>query len=245
MANSIFNSLSEAKPTNSINYLKPYGIYDNISVKETKVSSGTSEAGNNWKRLDITLGNDEGIHTHNIFYPNEKNPKDVERPEYDQSNGGKRKAPSRIEELQNQIASFGFAFFPDDFEKLRALLPKITTVEQLMEVFKKFLDKSIDKTKTSMKLVGRNSDGHIYATLPKFTGIAQANDEKKAAQNNVNVGEWYTWRISPFGDNLAFSNYEQTQADKYRSAKPTNMDSVIPNSNGSEDTNLDDLLAGL
>lgn len=219
-----FGSLADTKPVNTIAYLKPYGIYNNVTIKSAEVKEGTSAAGNAWKSLNITFGNEEGIFSHSIFYFDEKDNKNWERGSIDMPNGGKRELPSRAEELQNTIAAIGFSFFPEDFKKLQQVASKVQTTEQLMTYFKQFVDKNIDKNPTNMKLVGRNYNGQIYAAFPKFTGIAQAKDEKRAAENQVNVGEWYTWLISPFNDNpakLAFSAYEQKQANEYRNAKPT------------------------
>ena len=67
------------------------------------------------------------------------------------------------------------------------------------------------KTSTNMKLVGKTTNGTVYAALPNCTGIAQANTADKASKNGVEVGEWYTWMISPFGDDLSFTSYEETQ----------------------------------
>ena len=86
-----------------------------------------------------------------------------------------------------------------------------------------------------MKLVGRNSKGTTYAALPNCVGIAQAKDDARAAANNVNVGDWYTWMVSPFGNNLMFSAYEESQKNKIASAKPTNMDKVENNPDVAED----------
>jgi len=220
-----FGNIANVKPANTTSYLKPYNIYGNVTIKNTEVKEGVSSNGNAWKSLNVTFGNEEGIHTHNIFYFDEKDPSNWKRGSLDMSNGGKRETPSRAEELQNTIAAIGFAFFPEDFKKLQGIVGKIQTTEQLMDYFKKFIDKNIDKNPTNMKLVGRTSNGHVYATLPKFTGIAQARDEKRAAANNVGINEWYTWMVSPFGDNLTFNNYEQHQADELKNAKPSDMSS--------------------
>lgn len=252
-----FNSLAEAKPVSSTSYLKPYQIHSDVELRSAEIKEGTSSTGTAWKSLNLTFGNEEGIYNHSIFYPNEKNPQDVNRPEYEQSNGGKRYGASRIEELQNQIASIGFAFFPDDMVKFQGMLGKISTVEQLMTVFKKFIDNNLGEVKTNMKLVGRTNDNRVYATLPKFTGIAEAKDAKRAADNGVEVGEWYTWRVSPFNDNptkLAFSTYEQQQAEAYKKATPTSVGSskndTDPINNfdapaATEDDDLTAMLAGL
>lgn len=248
-----FNSLANTKPANTISYLKPYGIYENVTIKSAEVKEGTSAAGNNWKSLNITFGNDEGIFSHSVFYFDEKDPKNWDRRSMDMPNGGKRELPSTAEELQNTIAAIGFAFFPEDFKKLQQVVSKVQTTEQLMTYFKQFIDKNLNKNSINMKLVGRTVNGRVYASFPKFTGIAQANDAKRAAENNIQVGEWYTWLVSPFNENLAklaFSNYEQKQADDYHNAKPTPIENSTTNSidnveSGSEDVNFDELLSDL
>ena len=228
-----FGSLANAKPATTISYLKPYNIYSNITIKSAEVKEGTSATGNAWKSLNITFGNEEGIHLESIFYLDEKDTSAFERGSVDMPNGGKRVLPSSWEIIKDKMAAIGFAFFPEDFNKLQSISSKIQSFEELMKYFKQAIDKNIGKKATNMKLVGRNSKGKVYAALPKCTGIAQANDEKRAADNNVQVGEWYTWMVSPFNDNptkLAFSNYEQKQADEYNNAKPTAMDTSVTNS---------------
>lgn len=228
-----FGSLANTKPANTTSYLKPYGIYSNVTIKSTEVKEGTSSNGNAWKSLNIVLGNDEGIHPESMFYLDENNPKDFERGSMDMPNGGKRELPSPWERLKDKMAAIGFAFFPEDFEKLQKISSKIKSFDELMKYFKQAVDKNIGKNPTNMKLVGRNSNGRVYATLPNCTGIAQAKDEKRANENQIKVGEWYTWMVSPFNSDpakLAFSAYEQKQADEYHNAKPTAV------GNSSQDT---------
>lgn len=222
-----FGSLANTKPANTTSYLKPYGIYHNVTIKSAEVKEGTSSNGNSWKSLVITFGNDEGIYSDSIFYLDENNPKDFERSSAEMPNGGKRELPSSWERLKDKMAAIGFAFFPEDFEKLQKISNKIKSFDELMTYFKKAVDKNIDKNPTNMKLVGRNSNGRVYAALPNCTGIAQAKDEKRANENQVAVGDWYTWMVSPFNNNsskLAFTAYEQKQADEYYNAKPTTID---------------------
>lgn len=246
-----FGSLANTKPANTTSYLKPYGIYENVTIKSTEVKEGTSASGNAWKSLNVTFGNDEGIFPHSIFYFDEKDTNNWKRGSVAMPNGGKRELPSRAEDLQNTISAIGFAFFPEDFKKLQQVASKVKTTEELMTYFKKFVDKNLDKNPTNMKLVGRNSNGRVYAAFPKFTGIAQAKDDKRATENNIKVGDWYTWLVSPFGSNLTFSAYEQKQADEYRNAKPTAIETKIEgidNTNeqsSDEGVNFEELLGGI
>lgn len=244
-----FNSFAQVKPANSTSYLKPYTINKNVSIKGTEIKEGTSANGNNWKSLTITFGNDEGIYNDSTFFLDINDPKITERGVIDMPNGGKRQMPSRWEQTYYKLAAIGYAFAPDLIEKFNSAVGKCKTFDDFIKVYKSMLDKVIDKVHTDMKLTGRNSNGHVYATLPNCVGIAQANDEKRAAANGVQVGDWYTWMVTPFGSNLSFSAYEESKKAELSSAKPTDMSSVDttsvniePTSGGSEDIDFDSLL---
>lgn len=247
-----FGSLANIQPSNNITYLKPYGIYPNVVIDGVEVLEGTSEKGNAWKRLEITFKNDEGIYKHSIFWITSE--KDFERGVMDMNNGGKRELPSNWERTRDTMAAIGLHYAPEAFAKLQAASSKAKSFDDIALGFKKILENAIGKNPTNMKLVGRNSKGTVYATLPSCTGIDCANTDKKAAQNNVELNSWYTWMVSPFNDDatkLAFSNYEQTQANEYHNAKPTKVDNSTKETDainnfdtkGSEDAfNLDALL---
>lgn len=245
-----FNSFAQVKPANSVSYLKPYTINDNVTIKETEIKEGTSASGNSWKSLVITFGNDEGIYNDSTFFLDINDPKVVERGSIDMPNGGKRQMPSRWEQTYYKLAAIGYAFAPDLIEKFNSVVGKCKTFDEFIKAFKVMLDKVANKTTTNMKLVGRNSNGHVYATLPNCVGIAQATDEKRAASNGVQVGDWYTWMVSPFGSNLSFSSYEEAKKSELASAKPTDMsntdstavDNIDGTHKGSEDIDFESLL---
>lgn len=243
-----FNSFAQVKPANSVSYLKPYTINDNVTIKGTEIKEGTSADGNPWKSLVITFGNDEGIYNDSTFFLDINDPKAVERGSSDMPNGGKRQLPSRWEQTYYKLAAIGHAFAPDLIEKFNSVVGKCKTFDEFIKAFKAMIDKVANKTTTSMKLVGRNSKGHMYATLPNCVGIAQATDEKRAASNGVQVGEWYTWMVTPFGPNLSFSSYEEAKKSELASAKPTDMSDAATAadvdgvSGGSEDLDFESLL---
>lgn len=218
-----FNSIATIKQPSNVKYLKPYTINDNVTIQKVETKEGTKKDGTPWKSLNITFGNDEGIYTDTIFYLDINDPQIQERKESDMPNGGKKLNPSTWERLNFKIAAILFAFAPDYVERFNKGTDKINTFDDYMKLFKGVLDKVTNKTKTSMKLNGRNSDGKIYATLPSCVGMAQANTEKKAKDNGVEVGAWYTWLTSPFGDNLTFSSYELQKKKELEEAKPTDM----------------------
>ncbi len=221
-------SLNEVKPSNSTKYLKAYEIYKDVTLDGVEVKEGVSAKGNAWKSLNLTFSCPDGIYNHSIFYLTSD--KDVERAEQDMPNGGKRQYPSAWERARDTIAAIGFTFFPDDFAKMQKASASMSfkgakdAFEKIADMFIKCIDKNKGKVHTNMKLVGRTTNGTMYATLPKCTGIAEAKDDKRAAENNVNIGDWYTWMISPFGDNLSFTDYEEGIKKGLDTAKPTDMD---------------------
>lgn len=241
-----FGSLANVKENQKNSYLKPYNIYKNVAITGLEVAEGVSAAGKPWKCLKVTFSNDQGSHTESIFWINSE--EDFKRKSVDMPNGGKRQLPSNWESTRDKMAAIGLAFNRASFEKLQALSSKIKTFDDLMTYYKKVLETAItNKTTTNMKLVGKKTNGTVYATLPNCTGIAQANTADKAATNGVEMGEWYTWMVSPFGNDLSFTSYEETQRNNYINAKPTEMSndplSIDSNEDGPIDT--DELLAGL
>lgn len=223
-------SLSDVKQSTDSNYLKAYNIYKDVTLSGVEVKEGTSAKGNAWKSLNVTFSCPEGSYNHSIFYLNSD--KDAERTEIDMPNGGKRQLPSAWERNRDVIAAIGFTFFPEDFAKMQIATAKANykgakdAFEGIADMFIKCVAKNKGKVHTNMKLVGKNSNGTVYAALPNCTGIAEARDEKRAADNNVNVGEWYTWMISPFGNKLSFTAYEERQKKDLENAKPTDMETV-------------------
>lgn len=218
-----FSSFAQVKTQETASYLKPYTINENVTIKSTEIKEGTSASGNNWKSLVITFGNDAGIYKDSTFFLDITDPKVVERNSVDMPNGGQRQMPSRWEQTYYKLAAIGHAFAPNLIEKFNSIVSKCKTFDDFIKAYKAMLDKVIGKSSTNMKLVGRNSNGTVYATLPNCVGIAQANTDEKASSNNVNVGDWYTWLVSPFGKNLSFSAYEESKKNELTSAKPTEM----------------------
>lgn len=243
-------------PTNTNNYLRAYNIYDNVTIKSTEIKSGTSANGKDWKSLNITFGNDEGTYNHSIFFINLKNKEDIERRKYDMPNGGQRELPSNAETAMHTMAAIAHAFMPEYVDKLNEVISKCgNNFDKIAEAYKLMLDKVIDKNTTSMKLVGRNRDGVVYATLPNCAVCSEIKDQKTLERLNKTVGEgepkykmgdWYTWMTSPFGKNLTFSAYELKQKNEMNNAKPTTMPDV-PSMDDSSDSgdDLADLLDSL
>lgn len=217
-----FGSIASTKVSTSTgNYLKPYTINENVTIKSSEIKEGTSAAGNPWKCYSITFGNDEGTYTDSIFWITQDS--DFERKTTPMDNGGVREYPSNWERTECKMAAIGYTFFPEKYDKFKDIAAKAKTFDEIIKYYKQLVDANIGKNPTSMKLVGRESAGRVYAALPSCIGITQAKDEKTAVANNVQIGDWYTWVVMPFGDKVSFSKYEEDQRVKLTSAKPTEM----------------------
>lgn len=213
-----FGSLATVQLSSDIKYLKPYNIYDNVSYDGYEITQGTSEKGNNWKRLTLTFKSKEGIYKESIFYFDHTNQADITRPEFDMPNGGKREAPSKAENVMAEVAAIGHAFNPEGFKKMQQISSKFKSCDDVLTALVKILEQTKGKVQTSMKLVGRNNNGRVYASLPKPLGIIQEDN-----------GTWRTFPVAMFGENLTFSSYEMGKKQEYESAKPTNMDTTVEN----------------
>lgn len=234
--------------TSNTNYLRAYNIYDDVTIQGSEIKEGTSAAGRKWKSLNITFGNNEGIYNHSIFYVDLKNKEDLERKVWDQPNGGKTYGPSNAETAMYTMAAIAHAFMPEYVDKLNEIVAKCNNnFDKIAEAYKIMLDKVVNKNKTSMKLVGQNKDGAVYATLPKIAICSEAKDQKTADRNEINVGDWYVWMKSPFGKNLTFSAWELSKKNEMNNAKPTAMpdvpgiDSTSDGIDDLADLNFDDL----
>lgn len=202
--------LTNAPLPSDIKYLKPYNIYKDVAFKSFEIKEGTSEKGNDWKCLKLTFASPEGEYTESIFYPKDG---DDQRREVDGANGGKRTLCSNFEVTMAMVAAVGHAFNPEGFKKMQDMSGKFRSFDDVVTVLTKILEQTKGKVTTSMKLIGRNSNGHVYARLPQPLGITQDKETK----------EWRTFPVAIFGDNLTFSAYELKKREEIQNAKPTEM----------------------
>ena len=218
-----FNSIAEQNYSSAAGqYLRPYGIY---KVNLTKIEKTTlnGKDGTEYPVVAIEFtgcGEDKGVFTNNIFIPNKES--DMERRTLKNANGHENQVASNFENFQFTLMQIVHALNPTGEEKIKANASKIKTIDQFVDLIIKALAGK-DNIETELKLVGRNNNGTIYASLPNACGI-----NKKGEIFPVNF----------IGDNLFFSNYELTQQKKYQNAIPTNMDKADEKS---EDIDIDDI----
>lgn len=221
-----FSNLSETNfSSNAGAYLKPYDIYK-VNLTNIEKTEITGKDGTVYPVIAIeftgTEGN-KGIFSTNLFVPNRES--DMERRTLKNSNGHESQVASNFENFQYTLMQIVHALNPAGEEKIKTNASKIKTIDQFIDLVIKALTGK-NNIETSLKLVGRNNNGVIYASLPNPCGI-----NKK--------GEIFATNF--IGDNLFFSNYEQTQQKNYRNAKPTPVNDDKTEDSSGEDVDLDNL----
>ena len=217
-----FNSISEQNFSSaSGSYLRPYDIYTvNLTKIEKTELKGSKDPNAVYPivALEFTgTGDNKGVFSTNLFIPTSE--QDMERPTYQNNEGHEYQRPSRFENFQFTLMQIVHAINPAGEEKIKANSSKIKTIDQFIDLIIKALSGK-NKVETDLKLVGRNSNGTIYADLPRACGLNKAGE---------------IFPVNFIGDNLFFTNYELTQQKNYQNAKPTNMSSVDNNPDEKEE----------
>lgn len=223
-----FNNLSNQNfSSTSGQYLRPYNIYKvNLTKIEKTELKGSKDPNAVYPvvALEFTgCGDDKGVFTTNLFIPTSE--QDMERPIYKNNDGHEYQRPSRFENFQYTLMQIVHAINPSGEEKIKSNASKIKTIDQFIDLIIKALAGK-DKVETNLKLVGRNNNGTVYASLPNACGLNKEGD---------------VFPTNFIGDNLFFTNYELTQQKKYQNAKPTPMEDNNPDKSDSDDLNLDDI----
>jgi len=207
--------------------LKPYEIHQvNLTKFEKTELKGSKDPNAIYPVISMEftgIGESKGTFIQNIFIPTSE--QDMERPTYKNNEGHEYQRPSRFENFQYTLMQIVHAINPAGEEKIKANASKIKTIDQFIDLIIKALAGK-NNVETSLKLVGRNNNGTVYATLPNACGLNKAGE---------------VFPVNFIGDNLFFTNYELTQQKAYQNAKPTTM----PENNDIDSTdsefNLDDL----
>lgn len=223
-----FSSFTESAVSNSANYLKPYEIYN---VKLTKFErgslTGSKDPSKSYDIIAYEFTSDNGVFSDNLFIPKDED--DFARKENTNSH---KLQPSRWDRFNMTIRQMIEVLNPTAHATMVKLIQdkKIKDVNTFVEFAIKALNgKSLNSA--YLKLVGRNANGHVYATLPSSCWF-DAKDNKVKPLNF----------ISTESAALTFSPYEVQQQKEYQNAAPTNMDSVSgATESKEEDINLDEL----
>lgn len=212
-------------------YLKPYDIYTvNLTKIEKTELKGSKDPNAVYPiiALEFTgVGESKGVFTTNLFIPTTED--DIKRPVYKNNEGHEYEGPSRFETFRYTLMQIVHALNPAGEQKIKDNADKIKTIDQFIDLILKALAGK-NNVQTNLKLVGRENNGVMYAALPKAVGLTKTGD--LYAKNFI-------------GDNVFFDNYEQTQRNKYKNAKPTAMKDSEENnpdiSNNSDELDISNL----
>lgn len=202
---------SQVSSTTS-NYFKPYTINVIDSIK-AEYAGGTASSGKEWKAIDIVFSGKDGQHKERFFLP-ATDEEGIKRPIFDSPNGGKIESPAPYEALKQLAIHILGIYAPAQFDKFKVYCGKVKTMKQFLDGFVKLVNDA-PKHETNLKVVGRNSNGTIYARLPRTCGIVKDKEGHYTSE---------TYPINFLGDNLTFTSYEMGEKAKLENAKPTNMD---------------------
>ena len=192
-----FNNLREQSFASTTGaYLRPYNIYTvNLTKIEKTILKGSKDPNAEYPvvALEFTgTGDSKGTFSANLFIPQTN--EDMKRPVYTNNEGHEYERPSRFENFQFTLMQIVHALNPAGEEKIKANASKIKTVDQFIDLIIKALAGK-NNVETNLKLVGRNSNGTIYAALPNACGLNKAGE---------------VFPVNFIGDNLFFTNYELT-----------------------------------
>lgn len=205
-----FGSFSTTSAVNTSKpQLKPYDSYKvkyaGASIQHTP---GKKDPTKVWDILKIRFEGEDGYYEESVFFLNEE---DKKRPVYKNAEGHEYERPSRFENTMTLLIQLATVLNPEAAKKFQATLPKCKSFEDVANVFIKVLEKEQNK-ELYIKLLGRTSNGAVYATLPACCGL---NKE----------GERFPINVFSQKDDFNWSAYELQKQNEYRNAKPTTMKS--------------------
>ena len=209
--------------------LKPWNIYD-VKFKGARIDNvqGKKDPNATYTILKVRFEGKEGYYEESIFYPKAG---DDKRPTYTSKDGHEYEGASSLDRTMTFIAQVAEVLNPEGFKKMQQMSSKFKTFDDVAKAFITITNPVKDK-ETKLKLVGRNRNGSIVASLPRFVAVNKQG-ERFTCDNFL-------------GDRVFFSAYEEGERKKYRSATPTKTEDLVISVDeapkGSEDINFDSLL---
>lgn len=201
--NSNESSISSKRNTR----LKPFEIHT-VTFDGAEIKSGTSKAGNEFKLLQLTFSNKNGIAEPTIFWPDLE--RDGIREVRTAKDGHEYETPSRWEQTKTVISQTLETLSPEGFKKMQELSSKFKTFDDMANVFVKLVNKCIG-TEVDVKFNGYvNKQGYMQLTFPNIVGINKKG-ELFVSDNYIGHG------------NLGLSEYEMRKAKDLTETKPTKM----------------------
>ena len=191
--------------------LKAWEIHK-VLFKGCKVETlqGKKDPTASYKLLVTRFENDKGYFEERTFFPNPE--KDAIRPKFKNANGHEYEAASNWEQTSTFIMQLLSNINPDKVKAFQAASSKFKSFDDVCNALIKLTDPHKDK-EVFIKLVGKtDKDGRINPALPRICGVNKEG-EVFTSDNFIATQEGI----------LAFSDYEEAQKKKVKTAKPTKM----------------------
>ncbi len=174
-----------------------------------------------YKLLVTRFENDNGYYEERTFFPNDDS---AERPKFKNANGHEYEGASNWEQIQTFIMQLLTNINPDKVKNFQAASSKFKSFDDVCSALIKLTDPHKGK-EVYIKLVSKtDKDGRINPALPRICGV---NKEGVlfVSDNFISTKEGV----------LGFSDYEEGQMKKLKSAKPTKMKSVDESQESDDD----------
>lgn len=228
---------SESAVNTSKPQLKPYNSYK-VKYVGSRIEKVTKkdDANSSWDCIKIRFEGDSGYYEHSVFFIQNDDNKAKERPKFKNAQGREYERPSQFENTMTLLIQLATILNEDSAKKFQAFLPKCKSFEDVANAFIKVLEKDKNK-ELYIKLLGRVSNGAVYATLPACCGLSRE-------------GERFPINVFSKEDNFNWSAYELGKKAEYENAKPTPVkssesDDIIGDNSdkdNEEDIDFDSLL---
>ena len=207
MATQIFNfgDVVTTSAVNSSSALKPWNIYEGkFEGLERTELQGKKDPNSKYDTIKFSFSCDEGSFTSSIFVPSRE--EDFVRQVYTNKDGHEYERPSNFEEFKWTILQIASVVNPTGYEKLKTQVVKCKTIDDFIKLVLAVANAKKGAT-VKLKLTGRESNGSVFAQLPRVCGVDR--------QGNCFVANTF------IGNNVYFSDYEERKAAEYANRKPT------------------------
>lgn len=207
MATQIFNfgDVVTTSAVNSSSALKPWNIYEGkFEGLERTELQGKKDPNSKYDTIKFSFSCDEGSFTSSIFVPSKE--ENFVRQVYTNKDGHEYERPSHFEEFKWTILQIASVVNPTGYEKLKTQVVKCKTIDDFIKLVLAVANAKKGAT-VKLKLTGRESNGSVFAQLPRVCGVDR--------QGNCFVANTF------IGNNVYFSDYEERKAAEYANRKPT------------------------
>lgn len=201
-----FGALANTTGVASDRRLRAYTI-TKVKFEEAKLDVLHSEKnGTDYDVLKVRFTSDSGVYEENYFLPSTSG-QDVER----KPNNWGGENPSNADRAMMFFAHCLGVLNNDGFKKLQKVVGQAKNFKDVATMVVKLLNEK-KGTECYLKLVGRDSNGTIYASLPYFTSINKETHEPYVSNNFLSLK-----------DDLGFTPSEDKKRQEFEKAKPTPM----------------------